>query len=178
MFQEVRMVNTVYAAGHGVIQNTFNKEKEALEAVREKVKVAIQSGDQNSIKHMKRELAKANASFRRTEESTRDQSRSLQAIIGYWGQGKRENRDGWCFALHSIVSRGKGMGSILFHAFPQEVVNAIADRTGGIKTTVQVKDKEGAVIIQDGCFFFVRGTQKSFIFRLDRKNGSLLYRQQ
>lgn len=178
MFREVRLVNTVYAAGHGVIQKNFNQEKKALDTAREKVKVAIQSGDQNSIKHMKRELAKANASFRRAEESTRDQSRSLQAIIGYWGQGKTEKREGWCSALHTIVSRGKGMGSILFHAFPQEVVNAIAERTGGKKTTVQVKDKEGAVILQDGSFFFVRGTQKSFIFRLDQKTGSLVYQQQ
>ena len=70
------------------------------------------------------------------------------------------------------------MGSILFHAFPQEVVNAIAERTGGKRTTVQVKDKEGAVIVQDGALLFVRGTQKSFIFRLDRETGSLVYRQQ
>ncbi|MGB8481902.1 MAG: hypothetical protein WCE63_24140 [Acidobacteriaceae bacterium] len=178
MFQEARMVNTVYAAGHGIIQNNFNKEKKALDAARERVKIVIQSGDQNSIRHMKRELAKANASFRRAEESTRDQSRSLQTIIGYWGQGKTENRESWCAALHSIVSRGKGMGSILFHAFPQELVNAIAERTGGKRTTVRVKDKEGAVIIRDGKFFFVRGTHKSFIFRLDRKTGSLVYTEQ
>jgi hypothetical protein len=178
MFQEARMVNTVYAAGHGIIQKNFNKEKNALDAVRARVKAAIESGDDAAIKHMKRELAKANASFRRTEEVTRDQSRSLQTIIWYWGQGKKENRDGWCTALHSIVSRGKGMGSILFHAFPQEVVNAIAERTSGKRTTVQVKDKEGAVIIQDGSFYFVRGTQKSFIFRLDQKTGSLVYTEQ
>ena len=178
MFREVRLVNTVYAAGHAVIQKQFNQEKQALDAARDKVKAAMQSGDQNSIKHSKRELAKANASFRRAEESTRDQSRCLQAIIGYWGQGKTENREGWCAALHTIVSRGKGMGSILFHAFPQEVVNAVADRTGGKKTTVQVKDREGAVIVQDGSFFFVRGTHKSFIFRLDRETGSLMYGQQ
>jgi hypothetical protein len=179
MFQEVRMVNTVYAAGHAVIQNNFNTAKKALEAAQERVKAAIQSGDQNSIKLRRRELAKTNANFRRVEESTRDQSRNLQTIIWYWGQGKRENREGWCSTLHSIVSRSRrGMGSILFHAFPQEVVNAIADRTGGKRTTVQVADKEGAVIVQDGALFFVRGTHRSFIFRLDRETGSLVYRQQ
>ncbi len=178
MFEEVRMVNTVYAAGNGIIQTAFNKEKKARDRARDQVKAAIQSGDQNSIKQAKRELAKANASFRRADEATRDQSRSLQTIIGYWGQGKRENREGWCAALHAVVSRGKGMGSILFHAFPQEVVNAVAERTGGKKTTVQVKDKEGAVILQDGSFFFVRGTHKSFLFRLDRKTGALVYTEQ
>ena len=177
MFAEARLVNTVYAAGHGIIQATFNKEKQALDAARGKVRDAMQSKDQNAIKFAKRELAKANAGFRRAEDATRDQARSLQAIIGYWGQGKRENREAWCAALHTIVSKGRGMGSILFHAFPQEVVNAIADRTGGKKATVQVKDKEGAVIVRDGAFFFTRGAETRFIFRVDQK-GALVYTQQ
>jgi hypothetical protein len=37
MFREVRLVNTVYAAGHGVIQNKFNQERKALDTAREKV---------------------------------------------------------------------------------------------------------------------------------------------
>ncbi len=177
MFAEARLVNTVYAAGHGVIQATFSKEKQLLDAAREKVKGAIQSKDPNTIKFAKREFAKASASFRRAEDATRDQARSLQAIIGYWGQGKRENREAWCAALHTIVSKGRGMGSILFHAFPQEVVNAIADRTSGKKSTVQVKDKKGAVIVRDGAFFFTRGVESRFIFRVDQK-GALVYTQQ
>jgi hypothetical protein len=177
MFKEVRLVNTVYAAGHGVIQKAFREARDMYEKAQERVRAAIQSSDLNSIRHMKRELAKASANFRRVEESTRDQSRSLQTIMWFWGQGKRENREGWCSALHTIVSRGKGMGSILFHAFPQEVVNAIAERTGGKRTTVQMKDKEGSVVIEGGSFFFVRGAQKSLIFRLDREKGSLVYRQ-
>ncbi len=175
MFQEVRMVNTVWATGHVVIQAALYKEKKATQEAKCQVTAAIKAGDPNLVKLRKRELAKANASLRRAEDSARDQARSLQDIIVYWGQGKHENRLGWCAALHTIVSRGKGMGSILFHAFPQEVVNAIAERTNGRKTTVQVKDKTGAVIVQDGSFFFVRGTQKSFIFRIDGKTGSLVY---
>ena len=69
------------------------------------------------------------------------------------------------------------MGSILFHAFPQEVVNAIADRTNGKRSTVQVKDKEGAVIVRDGAFFFTRGLESRFLFRVDQK-GTLVYTQQ
>ena len=176
MFREARLVNTVYAAGHGVIQKMFAQEKKALATVQERMKAAIQSGDQNSIKHMKRELAKANASLRRAEESMRDQSRSLQNLVRYWGQGKHAEREAWCSALHSIVSRGKGMGSILFHAFPQEVVNQIAERTGGKKSTVQVSDKKGVVIVEGTSLYFGTGPQRSFILKLDEK-GSLVYRQ-
>ena len=178
MFQEVRMVNTAYATGHGVIQAALNKEKKAAHEACRQVTIAIKSGDPNMVKMRKRELAKANASLRRAEDSARDQAGSLQQIVAFWGQGKQENRLGWCAALHTIISRGKGMGSILFHAFPQEVVNAIAERTNGRKTTVPVKDKAGSVIIQDGSFFFVRGLQKSFIFRIDGKTGALVYTQQ
>ena len=78
--------------GTGSFRKRFVKPGSVYEKAQERVKAAIQSGDQNSIKHMKRELAKASANFRRVEESTRDQSRSLQAIMWYWGQGKRENR--------------------------------------------------------------------------------------
>ena len=177
MFVEARLVNTVYAAGHGVIQAGFAKQKQLLDAAREKVKDAFQSKDPNAIKFAKRELAKANASFRDAEDKMREQAGSLQAIIGYWGQGKRENREAWCAALHTIVSKGRGMGSILFHAFPQEVVNAIADRTNGKRSTVQVKDKEGAVIVRDGAFFFTRGLESRFLFRVDQK-GTLVYTQQ
>ena len=178
VFHEVRLVNSVYAIGHGMIQKALNREKALLDAALARAKDAIQSRDQERIKRAKRELAKANASFRRVEESTRDQAQALQAIIGYWGQGKRENREAWCAALHTIVSRGKGMGSILFHAFPQEVVNAIADRTNGRRSKVQVKDREGAVIVQDGAFYFVRGTEKHFVLRINQQTGNLLYTEQ
>ncbi len=42
---------------------------------------------------------------------------------------------------------------------------------------VQVKDKEGAVIVRDGAFFFTRGAETRFIFRVDQK-GALVYTQQ
>lgn len=177
MFHEARLISTVYAIGHGMIQAKLETERKALHQVREQVKAAVQSGNRDHIGHAKRELAKANARFRRVESSTREQASALQSIISLWGNGKREDRGGWCQALHAIVSSGKGMGSILFHAFPQEVVDAVAARTAGIRTEVLTKEEQGAaaVIVQDGGFFFAHGTQKRFIFRLDRGTGALVY---
>ena len=96
------------------------------------------SGQENRqcIAAERRAFAKAKARYRRAQEQAREQSATLQSIVRSWGDGKEEDRVGWCQALHTVVSRGKGMGSILFHAFPQEVVDSIAARTGGIRTQV------------------------------------------
>ena len=109
----------------------------------------------------RRAFAKAKARYRRAQEQAREQSASLQSIIRSWGDGKQEDRVGWCQALHTVVSRGKGMGSILFHAFPQEVVDSIAARTGGIRTQVQCPVREGVrVVVEGDCLYSVRRRQE------------------
>ena len=85
------------------------------------MKAAIQSGDQNSIKHTKRELAKANANFRRVEESTRDQSRNLsRPSSGYWGQGKRENREAGALRSTRSFRVARGWGRFCSMRFPRK----------------------------------------------------------
>ena len=74
---------------------------------------------------------------------------------------------GWCQALHTVVSRGKGMGSILFHAFPQEVIDSIAVRTGGIRTQVQCPTQRVRVVVEHDCLYSVRGEAKEFLLRMD-----------
>jgi hypothetical protein len=74
---------------------------------------------------------------------------------------------GWCQALHTVVSRGKGMGSILFHAFPQEVIDSIAARTGGIRTQVQCPVQRVRVVVESDCLYSVRGDRKEFLLRMD-----------
>ena len=60
----------------------------------------------------------------------RDFNRFLRA----WGNGKKENRRGWCQTLHSIAIQSKSdkaTGAIVFHAFPQEVLDKLIEETGG-----------------------------------------------
>jgi hypothetical protein len=72
-------------------------------------------------------------------------------------------------SLHTIASRGKGMGSILFHAFPQEVVDSIAARTNGLRTQVESRQEKVIVAVEGDCLFTVRGHSKQFLLRLDRQ---------
>ena len=71
-----------------------------------------ESGDRQRIAAEQRGFAKAKARYRRAQEQAREQSASLQSIVRSWGDGKQEDRVGWCQALHTIVSRGKGMGRL------------------------------------------------------------------
>ena len=67
-----------------------------------------------------------------------------------------DNVGSWLQALHSKVCQGQGIGSIVFYAFPQELVDGIVERTGGRPIMVRVPDlAEGEVEIgQDGRSFW------------------------
>ena len=174
MFEEARLINTVYAAGHGWIQGKLSQEKKAQEQATVRVAEAVRSGNRQSIAAERRAFAKARARCRRAQEQAREQSTSLQSIVRSWGDGKEESRVGWCQALHTVVSRGKGMGSILFHAFPQEVIDSIATRTCGIRTQVPPSGSRVRVAVEDDCLFFVRQGKKEFLLRLDREANRIV----
>ena len=174
MFEEARLINTVYAAGHGTIQGKLSQEKKAHDQATVRVAEAIRSGNRQCIAAERREFAKAKARYRRAQEQAREKSATLQSIVRSWGDGKEEDRVGWCQALHTVVSRGKGMGSILFHAFPQEVVDSIAARTGGIHTQVPPSRKGVRVVVEGDCLFSVRPSRKEFLLRLDREANRIV----
>jgi hypothetical protein len=85
----------------------------------------------------------------------------LKAIISFvrkWAERKNGSRTAYLQALHEIACRGKGRGSIVFYAFPQELVNQIVERTGGRPITVAIPevvdgeieiDPEGRVFLVD-----------------------------
>ena len=62
--------------------------------------------------------------------------------------------------MYDRTTRGQGNGSIVFYAFPQEVVDQIVARTGGRPIAVRVPDlcdgevridEEGRVFLINGC---------------------------
>src|SRR6266700_6025473 len=71
---------------------------------------------------VQRKYYRAQAAVRENEERCRERMRDFNRFLREWGNGKKENRRGWCQALHSIAvaSRNeKATGAIVFHAFPQ-----------------------------------------------------------
>jgi hypothetical protein len=137
---------------------------------------AVRSGNRQSITETRREFGKAKARFRRAQEQAREQASSLASIVSSWGDGKAENRGGWCQALHTVISRGQGigMGSILFHAYPQEVVDSTAARTNGIRTQVRPRENGVCVVVEGNCLFSVRAGRREFLLRWDQQTDRIM----
>jgi hypothetical protein len=77
-----------------------------------------------------------------------------------WASQKATNRESWLQALYNRTTSGKGNGSIVFYAFPQEIVDQIVARTGGRGVRVRVPevcdgevriDSEGRVLLLNSC---------------------------
>src|SRR6267142_427496 len=82
----------------------------------------------------------ARSAVHANKERSREEFQALRSIVRAWGDGKKQNRRGWCQSLHAIICAGKGNGSLLFHAFPQEIIDKIAEETGSRPVEVFVPD--------------------------------------
>jgi hypothetical protein len=139
-------------------------------------------------KDPEKELRKQLRTARKNAQSAlyqcqKDGKEQMNAIISYirvWAGGKTENRMGWCQALHRVVCNGRGSGSILFYAFPQEVILKLAQRTGGTPVRVSLPDTKGKSIRHDpeGRVFVIEqqedGGQKE-LFTFQFQNGQFTF---
>jgi hypothetical protein len=116
------------------------------------------------------------------EERGKYEMKSILAFIRIWAQNKTENRFGWLQALNRVVSRGeRSTGSMLFLAFPQELIVKLAERTGGKFVRVHVPrlyegfvntDSSGRVFLVDAIKGGGEGQKRTFLFKL--KDGKIL----
>ncbi len=132
MLEECRFVNRVYAAMIGKIA----ERRELLKKQLEKAKAEWEEVRQSPDKELRRQklFAKyqAYAACHCDEERGKYEMKAVLAFIRIWAQNKTENRMGWLQALNRVVSHGeRSTGSILFLAFPQELIVKLAERTGG-----------------------------------------------
>ena len=92
-------------------------------------------------------------------------------MVVCWANGKTaEERPQYLQGLNDIVSKGKGNGTICPTAFPQEMVNIVAAKTGGRVVTISQRELAGHVVLENNYrdFYFVHknGTKK-FLFRFE-----------
>jgi len=136
-------------------------------------------------------LYRAKAAFRDNEERCRDEMRDFHRFLADWGNGKRENRRGWCQALHSIATgtrnaqEGKATGAIVFHAFPQEALDKLLEETGGRPIQLHLPElPDGEIVFDDsGNVYRVQRIQlecgqvqelRIFLFRLTEHGNIIL----
>jgi len=165
IFAECSTVNKYYAA---VVTQTLTQRRELWDEL-EKAEAEVEAlkDDAEARKDAIFRRKQASAALQSYEERSREELRALIDQVRIWAQSKNGTRLAYLSALHAIVCRDRrpdpehefvpGTGSIVFYAFPQEVVNQIAERTGGRPVTVEIPDlTDGEVEIdRDGRIFLV-----------------------
>ena len=153
----------------GTVSRILAREKHFLEALQKAdAEVEVKKDDPETRKEAFFRRNQASAAYHANEKRTREDMRSLIDMVRMWGQGKNGTRMACLAALHAIVCRDKrtspeldavkGTGSVVFYAFPQEVVNQIAERTGSRPVSVEIPHLcDGEVEIdQEGRIFLVK----------------------
>jgi hypothetical protein len=154
MFTEAHKLCRMYAQRLGEI----SKKREALEA-------AVKEAETALAEVKEEDGAKREATFRLNQaksalhkwEKGRKELKAVISQIQKWGRGRKGDRRLWLQALFDAAASGGGNGSIVFYAFPQEMVDAIAERTGGRPIQVLLPELcDGEVEIdEDGRVYLV-----------------------
>src|SRR5260370_32857976 len=118
------------------------KEKQALDEALAKAEAEYQANrnDQSTRNEARTRRNAARSAVHAYKERSREELQALRSIVRAWGDGKKQNRRGWRPSLHAVICAGKGNGSLLFHAFPQEIIDKIAEETGSTPVQVFVPD--------------------------------------
>ena len=180
MLEDCRFVNRVYAAMVGKIAARREQLSEQLEKAKAEWETIRQCSDKELRRQKLFAMNQAYGACRGDEERGRYEMKAVLAFIRIWAQNKAENRMGWLQALNRIVCNGqRSSGSILFLAFPQELILKLAERTGGKPVRVHVPRLYDGLVRTDssGRTFLVDplkggGQKHTFLFKY--RDGKIL----
>jgi hypothetical protein len=178
MLEDCRFINRVYAAMIGKIAERREQLKQQLEKAKAEWDEVRQSADKELRRQKLFAMNQARGACRSDEERGRYEMKAVFAFIRIWAQNKEENRMGWLQALNRIVCTGqRSSGSILFLAFPQELILKLAERTGGKPVRVHVPKLYDGLVCTDssGRTFLVDplkggGEKHTFLFKYEDGN--------
>lgn len=185
MYKEAGQIATVYGVNIGLILKKREKyQQEVADA-----QAALNACDLDNVVERRKAFKrrnKAKAALHWYEERSRQEMRNMIHLVRKWAERKSANAFDWLAALYAITCKGsKSTGSIVFYAFPQELVNMIAERTGGRPVTVAIPDLvDGDVYIDDdGNVYLVEQVddgqgqileRETFLMQVTR-DGDLIY---
>ncbi len=185
MYAEAGQIARIYGVN---IALTLGKREKYRQAVTEADAAVNACASDDVVARRKAFKARnrAKAALRWYEERSRQEIRNMIHLVRKWAERKSANAFDWLAALYAITCKGsKSTGSIVFYAFPQELVNMIADRTGGRRVTVAIPDLvSGEVSIdRDGNVFLLDQVddeqgqiveRETFLMQVTR-DGGLIY---
>jgi hypothetical protein len=138
MFEECQLINSIYADVASRIVEREEEIKLQLANAQALWDAMRKCEDKEQRRSAVLARNKAQSALWEHEQEARDQFSSLHLFVHYWAQGKQENRRAWAQAMNTIVSNGTGSGAVLFQSFPQEIVDAFAEATGGQRVRVRL----------------------------------------
>jgi len=206
-FKEARFMNGLYGAAHQAWSGRIEKTRVRLlqvEAAYNAVKAETdqelnrlrsqdkptrpKAGEKAASREMQPKLwEKRDLAYERLKEARdkhndavqhyKEHAARIAKIIRDWGNGKTEDRRAWAEAVHQAVCRGKGMGSILFLAFPQEAVDMIAERTRGTRSEVLQPKNMGTVVVDGDRLYSVNEDgRRKFVLRYETHTQTVHWR--
>ena len=138
MFDECRFVNAIYRTVVGQVVEREQQLKAALQQAQAEYDAVRKHPDKEFRKQKLQARSKAQAAHYQNQEVAKEEMSSVIFFARVWAQSKEENRLAWCQALNTTVCNGTGTGSLLFHCFAQELVDKVAERTGGKRVRVSL----------------------------------------
>ena len=158
MVDECRRLNRAWGL---TIQAGIERKKLLIGNVQQ-AEEAFESGKEDKERRSKllHTLCQARAAMSAYDHQWQEEIRSLIWLVRTWAAHKTDNRMGWLQALHTIVcgtKNEKSSGALPFYAFPNELLRAVVERTGGRPVQLAVpKVSEGIVEIdEEGRCFLV-----------------------
>jgi len=130
MYDECKEINRLYATEISrIMLAKADVDKQVAEADAEYQ--AKRSDDDRKIREAaRRKRNSAQSAALSNKERTKEELKALVMLVRKWADEKRDNRRGWCQALHTVVCGGRSKGSLVWHTFPQEAIDMIAEETG------------------------------------------------
>jgi hypothetical protein len=143
MYDECVRWNKSYAQLVGAQMEAMEKLYSELQQQEQDWKALPEEAPKEQKQALYRQISRTRARIRRTEERHKEELKNFQKVLQEWGAGKIENRRGWCQALYSISTgsnRQNATGSIVFQAFPQEVLDFLIEETGGTPVEIELPE--------------------------------------
>jgi len=165
IYQECFVVNRYY--GSRVTEIMGRRQQLLAELEKANAEIEANKHDAEARKQLFFRRNQASAALNAYEKRAGEELKALVNGLQKWSS-KNGTRLSYLSALHAIVCRERraaldpnmvtGTGSIVFYSFPQEIVNQIAERTGGRPVTVEVPNLcDGEVEIDsEGRIFLVQ----------------------
>jgi hypothetical protein len=140
MFEECRGINRLYAGEVSRIMSRKSEAEKVFAEAQAQYETQRSNADRKIRDAARRKRNAAQLTLQSEKDRTNDELKALMMLVRKWADEKKENRRGWCQALHTVVCGGRSKGSLLWNTFPQEAIDMIAEETGSQPVQVAAPD--------------------------------------